>query len=1000
LTTPYDPYASATNALPVATQNQIPGNVVGINSATINTSEMNITSNQGAVFGYSGQPGVGNLYVALAASGGTDQFGNTYSTGLNAQSGLLAGVSVVGATLDETSTLQGSQVNQASVLSPSISGGTSVTMTHMMTNTGGPVLGYTVGNTTKTYSTQGTYSWTCPSGVTAVQVQCWGAGAGGGGGNSNQGGESGGGGEYAAEPSLPVTPGSVYTITVGAGGNGGVTNQAGSNGGQTTFANQNGQGQGVVANGGTAGYKGVGGFGGNGSTNTIHFDGGNGASESGNEGGQGGGSSASGAGEGNQGNQSTGSSGGSGGTGIVGGGAGGAGGNYTDDGLDGTSPGGAGGGAGADGTNGQTATYTPSAGSTYNGTYSYYGTNANNYTGNSLRNHNGPLYQGTPDINVFAEGYQYSIITLPYGNIQSQMSGKVISSVSLGMTNLHSYYSSGVDVEVQYVPDETFGNSYPVPASGQTFVGIYNQGQGTTLEQNLNLAGGIGVALQNGNCSALLIGSGDYSPWQDYYGYFQGEGNGSGGVSQYEPYIQIFYNDGGIAEAGDGADGQCSISYNPTTPEYTLSVSSQADSDPYGNPYPVGFTGPQLTLTGQASTPATVGSSAVAYATASGVFTVLGPMTVDGYLTAAGGLTVGTFPAVFNDGITVNNAVAQFNAGINAGSPGSTISSGLTVGGGLNVASGGLTVSSGETNVQGFYTHGGLPGGGATAGSSLTVGNGLTVASGLSNFSNGITVGGNPSTIGQGVTIGAGLTVATGGAVIGAGPFGVTAGLTTLGNGLQVTGGATLGASLTVGNGMLVSTGVATFNAGINAVGGTVSGGLAVGGGLNVASGGASIADGLSVSGPLGNTIGSFLVCGNGINISSGGFTCGTATLNQTVIGNGVDIVSGGCTVANTFYAGGTATLGGGVVIGNGVDVVSGGCTVANGLVVGGVIVASGGINCGNGITVANGFTSSSGVVNLGGLYAPPPSPTGFNASCYTAVVDIITMLTDLGAYT
>ena len=33
--------------------------------------------------------------------------------------------------------------------------------------------------TTMTYSTPGTYTWTCPAGVTTVKVECWGAGGGG-----------------------------------------------------------------------------------------------------------------------------------------------------------------------------------------------------------------------------------------------------------------------------------------------------------------------------------------------------------------------------------------------------------------------------------------------------------------------------------------------------------------------------------------------------------------------------------------------------------------------------------------------------------------------------------------------------------------------------------------------------------------------------------------------------------------------------------------------------
>ena len=195
MTTPYDPYATATSALPSATQNQIPGNVLGLNSTTVNVSELNFAANNGAVLGYSGQPGANNLYVAIVAQSGSDSFGNTYSTGLNALAGNLQGVSLIGTTMDATSVLSGTQINQATVLNPTVTGGTAAGLTHTILNSNGGVLGYTSLSTTVTYSTNGTYYWTCPTGITQIQAYGWGAGAGGGGGSSTQGGESGGAGE-------------------------------------------------------------------------------------------------------------------------------------------------------------------------------------------------------------------------------------------------------------------------------------------------------------------------------------------------------------------------------------------------------------------------------------------------------------------------------------------------------------------------------------------------------------------------------------------------------------------------------------------------------------------------------------------------------------------------------------------------------------------------------------------------------------------------------------
>ena len=57
-------------------------------------------------------------------------------------------------------------------------------------------------------------SWTCPTGVTSIEVLVV---AGGGQGGSSHGGGGGGGG-VIYNSAFPVTPGTAYTVTVGAGG--------------------------------------------------------------------------------------------------------------------------------------------------------------------------------------------------------------------------------------------------------------------------------------------------------------------------------------------------------------------------------------------------------------------------------------------------------------------------------------------------------------------------------------------------------------------------------------------------------------------------------------------------------------------------------------------------------------------------------------------------------------------------------------------------------------
>jgi hypothetical protein len=95
----------------------------------------------------------------------------------------------------------------------------------------------TAGNNThgtQTYSTAGTYTWTCPSNVKQVVVTVVGGGGGGGGGSKGDedaystsgkcasGASGGSGGSGCCITALhPVTPGTGYTVVVGAGGAGG-----------------------------------------------------------------------------------------------------------------------------------------------------------------------------------------------------------------------------------------------------------------------------------------------------------------------------------------------------------------------------------------------------------------------------------------------------------------------------------------------------------------------------------------------------------------------------------------------------------------------------------------------------------------------------------------------------------------------------------------------------------------------------------------------------------
>lgn len=114
-------------------------------------------------------------------------------------------------------------------------------------------------------------TYTIPSGVTAIKVECWGAGGGGGSRTTTGRGGGGGGGAYASSI-IAVSPTTVCTINVGTGGN------AGASGGASSFI-MNGLtlvsaigGSGVASNTTTGATGGLA----TSSVGSIKFNGGNG----------------------------------------------------------------------------------------------------------------------------------------------------------------------------------------------------------------------------------------------------------------------------------------------------------------------------------------------------------------------------------------------------------------------------------------------------------------------------------------------------------------------------------------------------------------------------------------------------------------------------------------------------------------------------------------------------------------------------------------------------
>ncbi len=127
-----------------------------------------------------------------------------------------------------------------------------------------------------TFAVPGTYTWTVPAGVSAVQIVATGGGGGGGGTWGSHAGQTGGGGAVVTS-TLSVTAGQVLTLVVGGGGGAGAIGP-GSGNGYTCGAGGGGGGSSTVDAGGASQII-AGGGGGGGSCNSATAGGSGGGSE-------------------------------------------------------------------------------------------------------------------------------------------------------------------------------------------------------------------------------------------------------------------------------------------------------------------------------------------------------------------------------------------------------------------------------------------------------------------------------------------------------------------------------------------------------------------------------------------------------------------------------------------------------------------------------------------------------------------------------------------------
>jgi hypothetical protein len=176
-------------------------------------------------------------------------------------------------------------------------------------------------------------------------------------------------------------------------------------------------------------------------------------------------------------------------------------------------------GSGGSGGGGGLQTYTK----TYfaNASHSYYGSQASNPNGK--RSDNSSMYQGAYSGGLSVDGDQYSFAMFDWATIDNDISGATINYVKLRLTNLHSWYNSGMNVILGYTTyTGTFGSTF-VPGSGtHENQQHYHINEGATLTEDIS--SWMKTALFAGWTGFILGTSDSYTTAGDLnnYGYFFG----------------------------------------------------------------------------------------------------------------------------------------------------------------------------------------------------------------------------------------------------------------------------------------------------------------------------------------------------------------------------------------------------------------------------------------------------------------------------------------------
>lgn len=170
----------------------------------------------------------------------------------------------------------------------------------------------------------------------------------------------------------------------------------------------------------------------------------------------------------------------------------------------------------------------PDPGTQFVKTYSSLDSNSYTSSGSVNTVANGHMFQGQYSS---TNGNQFSLFTLPYTTIQSDLSGSTINKVEVYLNNLHWYYNSG---GTAVIGTHTYGTVTGAADYANVNPNISQAGYSVGQAKWVTVANSIGNALRDNTAKGIALGKGP-STSKTYYGYFAGFGQSGA------PKVKITY---------------------------------------------------------------------------------------------------------------------------------------------------------------------------------------------------------------------------------------------------------------------------------------------------------------------------------------------------------------------------------------------------------------------------------------------------------------------------